>query len=177
MIGLAILLATTHFGLPFWLNYIAAPLIIPSASPAMAAHVGRTSSPPASGQSAPLLKTAYAYENILEDVAFMVGPAAVIAVSAALVPAAGCSSAHRFCIGTVLLLSSKTRNPCRLEPQTDGSAKKVSVLRTSPVVCVLFGNMVLFVRVGAFDASAITYTESIDAPVLASVVFAVESAF
>ena len=50
----------------------------------------------------PPLKTAYAFEGILEDVAFMVGPAAVIAISAALFPTAGLLvGAVLYCIGAL----------------------------------------------------------------------------
>ena len=180
MAGLALMLATTHFGWPFWLNYLAAPLIsfLPNAQALARARWTHLINSGKLGDDTPPLATAYAYENILEDIAFMVGPAAVIAISAATVPAAGMFvGAIVYCIGAVLLLSSTDTEPEPKPPAAD-APRGASVLRTTLVVRVLFGIMVLFGAVyGAFDTSAISYTESIDMAMLASVVFAAESVF
>ena len=180
MAGLALMLATTHFGWPFWLNYLAAPLIsfLPNAQALVRARWTHLISSGKLGDDTPPLATAYAYENILEDIAFMVGPAAVIAISAATVPAAGMfAGAVVYCIGTVLMLSSTDTEPAP-KPPADDAPRTKSVLRTTPVVRVLFGIMVLFGAVyGSFDTSAISYTESIDMAMLASIVFAAESVF
>ncbi|MBQ9043516.1 MAG: hypothetical protein IJ111_11980 [Eggerthellaceae bacterium] len=179
MAGLALMLATTHFGLPFWLNYVAAPLIsfLPNAQALARARWTFLITSGTLGDDAPPLKTAYAYENVLEDIAFMVGPAAVIAVSAAAFPAAGMfAGAIVYCVGTVLMLSSTDTEPAP-KPHEEGQ-KGRSVLATTPVVRVLFAIMIFFGAVyGAFDTAAISYTESIDMAMLASAVFAVESVF
>lgn len=179
MAGLALLLATTQFGLPFWLNYIAAPLIsfLPNAQALARARWTHLISSGKLGDNAPQLKTVYAFENVLEDIAFMIGPAAVIAVSAATVPAAGMfAGAIIYCAGTALMLSSTSTEP---EPKPRPATEKgKSVLRTTPVVRVLFAIMILFGAVyGAFDTATISYTESIDMAMLASAVFMVESVF
>lgn len=180
MAGLALLLATTHFGLPFWLNYVAAPLIsfLPNAQALARARWTFLITSGKLGDDAPPLKTVYAFENVLEDIAFMVGPAAVIAVSAAAFPAAGMSAgAIVYCVGAALMLSSKGTEPVP-KPAAANERKGGSVLRTTPVVRVLFAVMILFGAVyGSFDTSAISYTESVDMAMLASAVFALESVF
>ena len=200
MLGFALLLLTVHLGLPFWLCYIAAPFVsfLPNAQSlvrtrwAFLIETGRL------GNAAPSIKTAYAYEGILEDIAFMVGPAAVIAVAAATVPAAGMAvGAVVYCIGVVLLLSSKDTEPkpgwsavaasqSATGDEADGgesdaaasATRNASIIRTSPLVRVFFIVMVLVgAMYGSFDASAVTYCQSIDQAIFASIVLVVQSVF
>ena len=180
--GIALMLATTFFGWPFWLNYVAAPLIsfLPNAQALVRTRWSFLIQTGRLGDDAPALKTAYAYEGVLEDIAFMVGPALVVALAAGITPIAGMGAGIViYCVGAALLVSSKDTEP---EPGW-GTApapdkKGASVLRTSPVVRVLFAIMILYGCVyGSFDAAAISYCDSIDFAILASAVFAIESVF
>ena len=180
--GLALLIANTQIGGPFWLNYVAAPFIsfLPNAQAFARTRWTYLISTGRLSDDAPALKTAYAFEGILEDIAFMIGPAAVIAVSTLVAPTAGMlCGAIVYCLGTVMLLSSKETEP---EPgwgaaPTQDKGKGKSVMSTSPVMRVLFAIMVLYGAIfGAFDASAISFTESTGNPAFASAVFAAESA-
>ena len=188
--GLALMFATTHFSLPFWLNYLAAPLVsfLPNAPALVRTRWAFLIGSGRLGHDAPPLKTAYAYEGVLEDIAFMVGPAAVVALSATIAPIAGMLvGTVLYCIGAALLISSKNTEPYpgwkhlgerrgSSEPSPEPSTR--SVLRTSPVVRVLFAAMILFGAVyGSLDTAAISYCESIDFAILASIMFASESAF
>ena len=180
--GIVLLLATTFFGWPFWLNYVAAPLIsfLPNAQALVRTRWSFLIQTKRLGADAPALKTAYAYEGVLEDIAFMVGPALVVALAAGITPIAGMGvGIVIYCIGAALLISSKDTEPepgWGTAPQT--GEKGSSVLRTSPVVRVLFAIMILYGCVyGSFDAAAISYCDSIDMAILASAVFAVESMF
>jgi hypothetical protein len=178
--GFALLIVTTHFGLPFWLNYVAAPLIsfLPNAQ-ALArtrwAYVIETWSDET--REAPSLKTAYAFEGVLEDIAFMVGPAFVIALGAALFPVAGMlAGTVIYCVGTALLISSRETEPTPGWGAAAPEPGRASVLRTSSVVRVLFIVMVLYgAMFGAFDTAVVSFCEDIGIAVLASVVFAAES--
>ena len=180
--GITLMLATTFFGWPFWLNYVAAPLIsfLPNAQALARTRWAFLIQSGKLGDDAPALKTAYAYEGVLEDIAFMVGPAFVVALAAGITPIAGMGAGIIiYCIGAALLVSSKDTEP---EPGW-GTAPKpekkgASVLRASPVVRVLFAIMILYGCVyGSFDAAAISYCDSIDFAMLASAMFAIESAF
>lgn len=180
MTGLALMLSVAQFGLPFWLAYIAAPFIsfLPNAPALARARWTYLITSGKLGNTAPQLSTAYAFENVLEDIAFMIGPAAVIALAAGVAPAAGMGAfAILYCLGVVLMLSSTETEP-EPKPVADDGPKRQSVLRTSPVVRVLFIVTVLFGSVyGSFDTSVISYTESIDMAMLASFVLIIESAF
>lgn len=180
MAGLALMLSVAQFGLPFWLAYIAAPFIsfLPNAQALARARWTYLITSGKLGDEAPQLNTAYAFENVLEDIAFMIGPAAVIALAAGVAPAAGMGAfAILYCLGAVLMLSSTDTEP-EPKPAADDGPKRQNVLRTSPVVRVLFAITVLFGSVyGSFDTSVISYTESIDMAMLASFVLIIESAF
>ena len=180
--GFALLLATTHFGWPFWLNYVAAPLIsfLPNAQALVRTRWSFLIQSGRLGDRAPALSTAYAYEGVLEDIAFMVGPALVVALAAGIAPVAGMlAGIIIYCIGAALLVSSKDTEPSPGWGSAPTRKRKGgSVLRTSPVVRVLFGVMILYGCVyGSFDAAAISYCDSIDFAMLASAVFAIESVF
>lgn len=182
MVGFALMLVVTYFHLPFWLNYPAAALasFLPNAQALVRTRWTYLIATKKLGDDAPPLKTAYAFEGIIEDVAFMVGPAAVIAISAMLFPIAGMlAGCLVYCLGAVLLVQSKDTEP---EPgwgaAEQPSSKRKSVFRENAVVRLLFGIMVFVgCMYGAFDASAVSYAQSIDFAVLASIVFALESAF
>ena len=179
MAGFVLMLCTTQFGWPFWLNYVAAPFasFLPNAQAFARTRWTFLISTGKLGDDAPPLKTAYAFEGILEDIAFMIGPASVIALSTLVAPTMGIfCGALAYCVGTVLLLSSKDTEPepgWGTHPQ---QASGKSVLRTSSVVRVLFVVMILYGAIfGSFDTSAISFTESTDDASWASVVFAAES--
>ena len=180
--GFALLLTTTFFGWPFWLNYVAAPFIsfLPNAQALARTRWAYLIQSGRLGDNAPALKTAYAYEGVLEDIAFMVGPAFVVALAAGIAPVAGMGAGIViYCIGAALLVSSKETEPepgWGTAPKTESKGK--SVLRTSSVVRVLFAIMILYGCVyGSFDAALISYCDSIGFAMLASAVFAIESAF
>ena len=184
MAGMALLIVTTHFNLPFWLNYIAAPFIsfMPRAQALVRARWAYLIETGRLGEGAPKLKTAYAFEGLLEDISFMVGPAGVIALAANLFPAAGALvGSILFCIGTVLMLSSKDTEPVPgwgTAAATTKSGKRGSVLRTNAVILVLFIIMVLSgAMFGSFDTSIVGFCESINDATWASIVLAVQSAF
>ena len=182
MAGFVLLLVTTHFGLPFWLNYPAAALasFLPNAAALVRTRWTYLIATRKFGDDTPPLKTAYAFEGILEDVAFMVGPAAVIAISAALFPTAGLLvGAALYCVGALLLVRSKDTEP---EPgwgaDSEAGPARKSMFSESAVVRLLFFVMVLIgCMYGAFDATIVSYSESIDFALLASIVFAIESLF
>lgn len=180
MAGFGLIVATTHFGLPFWLNYPGAVLasFLPSAQALVRTRWTYLIATNKLGTRTPPLKTVYAFEGVLEDVAFMVGPAAVIAISAALFPVAGVLvGCVLYCVGAVLLVRSKDTEP---EPgwgeSQQGGPNTKSVFRENAVVRLLFVVMVLVgCMYGAFDTAAVSYAESIDFAFLASIVFAAES--
>ncbi len=179
MVGLTLMLATVQFGLPFWLNYLAAPMIsfIPNAQALARTRWTYLIDTQRFGANTPTLMTAYAYEGVLEDIAFMVGPALVVALAAGITPAAGmlCGMVL-YSVGAMILISSKDTEPDLGWSKGQTQDRGVGVLRTSPVVRVIFASMILFGALyGSMDTVVISYCESIHAAALSSVVFASES--
>ena len=189
LLGFAMMICVTQFGFPFWLNYPAAFLcsFLPNAPSIARARWTYLVERRCLGKDTPTLKSVYAYEGILEDIAFMAGPAASIAIAAATVPVGGMAiGAVIFAVGTVLLMSSKDTEPdidylaekARRAQEGEDRAAKRSALLAYPMVSVLFAVMVLVGAIyGAFDNAAIAFAESVGIPILASAVFAIESVF
>ena len=182
--GFALMVCTVQFGLPFYLHYAAAVLasFLPSAPALARARWAYLVENRCLGKDTPMLKSTYAFEGILEDIAFMVGPAVSIAVAAATIPIGGIVlGIATYALGAVVLLSSKDTAPDKayLAARAErAKPQRRSVLVAYPMVFVLFVVMVLVGCIyGAFDTTAISYSESIDAPMLASAVFAIESVF
>lgn len=114
LLGLALMLATVSLGGPIELCYVAALFMgfIPNAQALTRArwtylvHSGRL------GANAPALKTVFSYEGIIDDMAFMVGPAASIALAAAFFPAAGMlAGGVCFVVGVAVLVRSRETEP------------------------------------------------------------------
>ncbi len=182
--GFVLMACVVQLGLPFWLNYAGALLgsFLPSAPALARARWAFLVETRCLGESTPMLKSTYAFEGILEDIAFMVGPAASIAIAAATVPIGGMAvGVVVYALGAVVLMSSKDTAPDKAyiaERSERVNSGKRSALLAYPMVFVLFVVMVLVGCIyGAFDTSAISYSESIGVPVLASAVFAIESVF
>lgn len=182
--GFLLMVCVVQFALPFWLNYAGAFLgsFLPNAAALARTRWAYLVETRCLGGETPMLKSTYAFEGILEDIAFMIGPAVSIAVAAATVPVGGIVLGMLvYAAGVVVLLSSKDTTPDR--EYLAARAKRVETQKRSalfayPMVFVLFAVMVLVGCIyGAFDTSAISYSESIDMPMLASAVFAIESVF
>ena len=189
LVGLALMLATVYFGWSFWLCYPAAVLMgfLPTAQALTRARWTYLIRSGRLGDNAPDLKTVFSYEGIIDDIAFMVGPALAVALSAALSPIAGMLAGSLFCIGgTALLLSSGDTEP-RVgwgvgEEEPTKQRKSLfsrggqTVLATSPVVRILFFLMLfLGVFYGVFDTATIAFAEDVGQPTVASGVLVVEA--
>ena len=182
--GFVLMACVVQLGLPFWLNYAGALLasFLPNASALVRARWAYLVEKRCLGKDTPMLKSTYAFEGILEDIAFMVGPAASIAIAAATIPAGGIVlGVVVYALGVAVLMTSKDTAPDKeylAERAKRVSPGKRSALFAYPMVFVLFIVMVIVGCIyGAFDTSAISYSESIGVPVLASAVFAIESVF
>ena len=137
------------------------------------------------GKAAPIMRTMFSYEGVLDDVGFMFSPSLSVALASAIAPVAGMLfGAAAFAAGTVLLVCSRGTEPtpgwdeagdgegiaASASPDGDFAHRK-SVIRTSSVVRVLFVLM-LFVGAfyGVFDTSTISFSEEVGDTTFASVV-------
>lgn len=182
IVGLALLLAVVQFSLPYFLCFVATVLMgfVPNAQ-ALARtrwtyllHTGQL------GENAPTLKTVYSYEGIIEDFAFLISPAASIALSSAITPIAGMFFGGVCCVlGVVILCLARSTMPevgWGTAPETEKSGKSRSVFLTSAVVRLLFMIMMfLCLLYGVFDTSAVTFSQQLGTPELASLLLMLES--
>lgn len=134
------------------------------------------------GDAAPIMRTMFSYEGVLDDIGFMFAPSLSVALASALAPVAGMLfGAVAFVAGTVLLMSSRATQPVPgwdAAGDADGAPEaaeefkhRKSVIRTSSVVRVLFV-MMLFVGAfyGVFDTSTVSFAEEINNTTFASIV-------
>ncbi|MDO4290628.1 MAG: hypothetical protein Q4C41_05310 [Eggerthellaceae bacterium] len=184
--GLAVLLGTVYVGGPFWMLWVAAvpmgflpnPQALARARWTTLIHSGRL------GEKAPDLQTMFSYEGVIDDVGFMFGPAASVALATAVTPIAGMlAGGVVYVVGTAMLLAARSSEPApsgaagvagrslaSAAGVADGaSAQSRSIIRTSTVVAVLF---VVMLFVGAFfstyDAAVVALAQELGKPALAS---------
>lgn len=176
--GLFLMLAVVHFSLPVFLCYPCAVLMGFSPSPQALARTrwlflietGRL------GDKPPQVRTVFSYEGVLDDLAFMFGPAISIALAAAVAPVAGMFfGGCCYALGAVILMACKSSEPderWRLASAGDGSPAKgeKTVLSLFPSVRVLFVLMLLMgATYGVFDTATVAFAESAGKPTAASV--------
>lgn len=189
--GLALMVAIVALNGPAWLLFAAAILMGASPNPPALARArwtylirsGRL------GDAAPIMRTMFSYEGVLDDIGFMFSPSLSVALASAVTPVAGMVfGGIAFAAGTVLLVSSRSTEPQPgwSEPAlaVDGEevgdagsdasgefAHRKSVFRTSSIVRVLFVLM-LFVGAfyGVFDTSTVSFSEEIGNTTFASIV-------
>ena len=142
------------------------------------------------GNAAPIMRTMFSYEGVLDDIGFMFSPSLSVALASTIAPIAGMVfGGVTFAAGTVLLMCSRSTEPKPgwdepasadggvassggVEPApAEDFAHRKSVFRTSSIVRVLF---VLMQFVGAFygvfDTSTVSFSEEIGNTTFASVV-------
>ena len=187
MCGALSLLAVVAFQLPKELMYLAALLMgfVPSA-PAIArtrwTYLIETKQIKG---NVPELKSVYSYEGVIEDFAFMIGPALAISLSNMIVPIAGIlAGCISFILGVFILLTQarSTEPQVGWKKHTDITAEEAPATKHRialvdlPVIRVLF-SMTLLVGLlfGCFDTTTITFAQSIGRPNVASVGVSVAS--
>ena len=179
MAGLFAMLAIVQFGLPSFLCYICAALMGFAPSPQALARTrwlflietGRL------GERPPLVRTVFSYEGVLDDIAFMFGPAISIALAAAIFPIAGMLfGGCCYVVGVFILMLGKSTEPderWRLANSAGESGKvkgEKTVLALFPSVRVFFVLMLLMgATFGVFDTTTVAFTEVLGHPTTASV--------
>ncbi len=185
--GLAGLLGLVFVHAPTWSFFICAvsmgflpnPQALARARWTYLIHSGRL------GGNAPSLQTMFSYEGVIDDIGFMFGPAASIALATAIAPVVGMlAGGVVYAVGTVILLLARSTEPVpneRTEPDSRGidtraKSYRQSVIREASVVRVLFAVMLF---VGAFfstyDAAIVAIVEELGEPALASGVLMIVS--
>lgn len=178
VVGLALMVAVVALDGAAWMLFPPAVLMGCSPNPPALARTrwtylirsGRL------GNAAPVMRTMFSYEGVLDDIGFMFSPSLSVALASAVAPVAGMLFGGAiFVIGTVLLMLSRSTEPQpgwgRDEAGKAEFAHRKSVFRTSSIVRVLFV-MMLFVGAfyGIFDTATVSFAEEIGQTTFASVV-------
>ncbi|MBC2888154.1 MFS transporter [Gordonibacter massiliensis (ex Traore et al. 2017)] len=176
--GLTLMLTTVSFGGLTALCYVAALLMgfIPNAQALTRARWTYLVRTGRLGSDAPTLKTVFSYEGVIDDIAFMIGPAASIALAAALFPAAGMlGGGVCFVVGTcVLSLSRSTEPQAGWVAEASEGPRRKSIIVTSSTVRILFALMFfLGAFYGVFDTATVALAEDVGNPSAASFILIV----
>jgi len=159
--GLALFVVLVTAGAPTWSLYLSAAtagLFGPSIGSLVRARWGHVL-----GQG-PRLGTAYAFESVLDEAIFVVGPLIVTVLATRIVPAAGLLGAVVLVVvGTVALLSHRTSEP----PAAAHDADHPSALR-SPGLLILMAVLACVGGVfGSVEISAVAFADESGRRVLA----------
>lgn len=167
-VAIALLALTSASGGPEWLLFTTAILagIAPSAPALVRArwtHLLR---------GTPRLHAAYAWETVLDEASFILGPPLSIGLSVALFPQAGPLVAGAFLLVGVLWLAGQrhTEPPVRAALQ---SSRRSSALREPTVALVAVVMVALGAIIGTIDVVSVAFAEQEGAPVAASIVLSV----
>ena len=179
--GLALMLATASLNLPYWLYFPAGIAMGFAPNPGAIARARWTYLVKARGADFGVggvsIKTVFSYEGVIDDIAFMIGPAASVALAASIAPAAGLAFGGAcYLLGCVLLLSSRSTEPAAGwagdEPAAPaaGEQRPASLFIECPQVRVLFFLMLfLGALYGVFDTSTVTFAQELGIPIIASI--------
>ena len=180
MVGLTGLLVNTWLAGPVWADYPFAMLMGMAPSVQAITRSRWTHLLMLEGGDYEQVRTAYSLEGVLDDVAFMVGPAVVIAMSSLWFPEAGPLFAGlTFTAGMTIVLSCRRTEPEPISAEALAQKKAAgerSVLREYPMMRILFASTFLMgVFFGALDPTTLALCTAASSAAIASVVFACSS--
>ncbi|MDO5117311.1 MAG: MFS transporter [Eggerthellaceae bacterium] len=120
------------------------------------------------------LQSVYAYEGILDDLGFTLGPPISIAIAAVSVPVAGAVvSTVCYALGAIVLVRSKDSEPTLgwgVEERIDEAVQKKSAFTLSALVRIVFFMMLCVgAFFGIFDSATLALAQQTDETALASV--------
>ncbi|WP_124395594.1 MFS transporter [Rhodococcus wratislaviensis] len=164
--SLAAMLLCVRFGTPDWVLFVWA--VPAGCMPTIGAMVRARWTELYRGT--PLLRTAFAFEAVVDELCFIAGPVVSVGLSVTVFPEAGpLAGLVLLVVGTLALVAQRgTEPPVHSSP--DGG--RPSVVRT-PALWILVAVMVSMGTIfGVIDVGAIAFTRSHDAPASATVVLA-----
>lgn len=118
----------------------------------------------------PKLHTAFAFESVVDEIIYMVGPILAIGLSVALFPQAGPLAATLFlAIGTILFVAQRSTEP-PVYPQD--TTKKSSVIRLGSLQIIAITLAAIGALFGTAEVTAIAFAEEQGMKAAASIVLA-----
>lgn len=165
--ALLALLLCSHLGAPDWTLFVFAALA--GCIPSMPAMVRARWSELYRGS--PKLHTAFAFESVLDEVCFIVGPPISVGLSVVLFPQAGpLMAAILLAVGVALFVMQRQTEP-PVHPRSQ--AHNGTVLRQSAVVILVLALVGLGTIVGTVDVVSVAFAQHQGQPAAASIVLSV----
>lgn len=170
VLALSGLILATWAGAPSWLLFVFALLsgLMPSIGAMVRARWTEFY------RDTPQLRTAFAFESVVDEVIFMVGPIVAIGLSVSLFPEAGPLAAMIFLIVGVPLLCAQRRT----EPpvRADSVGMDASVIRLGGVRVVVLAMIAVGAIFGTAEITAVAFADAQGQKAMASVVLAIYAA-
>ncbi len=152
--ALAGLMLATRFRAPEWTLFLFA--IMAGAMPSMTALVRARWTE--LYRDTPKLRTAFAFESVVDEVIFMVGPIVAIGLSVALFPEAGPLAATVIlAVGTALFVAQRASEP-PVHPQEASAG--ASVIRLAPVRIIALILLAIGAIFGTAEVTAVAFAEA-----------------
>lgn len=167
VIGLAGLMLATRFQAPAWTLFVFAAIggFMPSMSAMVRARWTEIY------RETPRLRTAFAFESVVDEVIYMTGPVISIGLSVALFPEAGPLAAVLFLtVGTLLFVPLKATEP-PVHPQ--GQAAGGSVIRLSAIRIITLILIAIGAIFGTAEVTAVAFAEQQGQTAAASIVLSI----
>ena len=168
--GLAGLMLATRFQAPNWTLFVFAAIggFMPSMSAMVRARWTQIY------RETPRLRTAFAFESVVDEVIYMTGPVISIGLSVALFPEAGPLAALLFLtIGTLLFVPLKATEP-PVHPQ--GQSAGGSVIRLGAIRVITFILVAIGAIFGTAEVTAVAFAEQQGQTAAASIVLSIYAA-
>lgn len=165
-VAIGILLVAVRLEAPDWVLFI---VVIPAgATPTIGAMVRARWVAIYVGK--PVLRTAFAFESVIDELCFVVGPVLSVGLSIGLFPEAGpLAGVILLVVGTLLLVAQRSTEP-KVHPRVAGRGRSVLA---NPAMWILVTVMVMLGTIfGVIDVGAIAFTQEQNSPGSATVVLA-----
>ncbi len=170
LVALAGLLLATRLQAPAWMLFLFAALA--GMEPSMMAMVRARWTE--IYRDTPQLRTAFAFESVVDEMVFMVGPVIAIGLSVVWFPEAGpLAAAILLAVGMALFVAQRSTEPPVHAPETSGSD---SVIRLLPVQIIALLMVALGTIFGTAEVTAVAFAEAQGNKAAASLVLAAYAA-
>ncbi|AVD65885.1 MFS transporter [Serratia sp. CY49633] len=166
-LALLLLLLCTHYRAPDWTLFVFAALAggMPSISAMVRARWSEIY------RGTPQLHTAFSFESVLDEVAFIVGPPIAVGLSVSLFPEAGPLVAALLLVaGVAAFASQKSTQP---PVYTRNNQRQRAILAMPSMQILLLALIALGTIVGTVDVISVAFAEQQGQPAAASIVLSV----
>ncbi|HEJ7276045.1 MFS transporter [Serratia marcescens] len=166
-LALLLLLLCTHYRAPEWTLFVFAALAggMPSISAMVRARWSEIY------RGTPQLHTAFSFESVLDEVAFIVGPPIAVGLSVSLFPEAGPLVAALLLVaGVAAFASQKSTQP---PVYTRNNQRQRTILAMPSMQILLLALIALGTIVGTVDVISVAFAEQQGQPAAASIVLSV----